>query len=99
MHIRLHHWSREIFEPVQKKGKKVYLWAATEAAIDQMDDAPGELPLNVTADRELFLEGLRRGLKQCYNTTADGVYLYEAYHQEKFNYWDDLQAIMQEVRS
>ncbi|MBN1555120.1 MAG: hypothetical protein JXA11_10260 [Phycisphaerae bacterium] len=91
--------SRDIFEPVRKKGKKIYLWAATEAVIDQMEDAPGELPLNITVDREMFLEGLRRGLGQCYNTTADGVYFYEAYDQEKFQYWDDLRTIVREART
>ena len=82
------------FADARARGKKVYIWAATEAVIDQMEDPPGQLPLNITADRELFLEGLRRALQKCFDTSADGVYLYEAYHQERFDYWKDLIEIL-----
>ena len=82
------------FAEARAKGKKVYLWAATEAMIDRMEDPPGELPLNVTADRDLFLRGLDRALGQCLATSADGIYLYEAYHQERYDYWKDLIGIL-----
>ena len=82
------------FAQARAQGKKVYLWVATEAVIDQMQDAPGELPLNVTEDRELFLAGLERMLQQCWETSADGVYLYEAYAPERYDYWRELGGML-----
>jgi len=82
------------FQQARDKGKKVYLWAATEYMIDQMEDAPGPLPLNITEDRELFLRGLERGIHQCMSTTADGVYLYEAMAPDDYDYWADIKRIL-----
>ncbi len=82
------------FAAARAKGKKVYIWAATEYVIDQMEDPPGPLPLNITEDRELFLQGMERGIHQCLDTTADGVYLFEAMAAEDCHYWSDLKRIL-----
>ena len=82
------------FKDARAKGKNVYIWTATEAVIDQMEDPPGELPLNITVDRELFLKGLDRTLAQCFATSADGIYLYEADALDRFDYWQDLAGML-----
>ena len=76
------------FARAREKGKRVYLWAATEERIDELDNAPGALPVAIADEPERFYEALGIGINACLDTSADGVYLYEAYAPEMHaGYW------------
>jgi len=83
--------SRNIYRDAREKNnKKVYIWAATEEAIDEIDNPPLPLPISIEKNREVFLKTLEQALTRCLRTDADGVYLYEAQYIEQYNYWDTI---------
>ena len=82
--------SRNIYLDAQRKNKRVYIWAATEAQIDEIDDPPLPLPISIEENREVFLKTLEQALIRCLKTDTDGVYLYEAQAIEQYNYWDTI---------
>ena len=90
----LEHSSQQ-FEKVRRSGKKVYLWAATEERIDEIENAPCSLPVSIKDDSKLFYKALRQGISSCFQTSADGVYFYETYAPEKHEgYWQELKRII-----
>ena len=66
------------FEKAQKKGIEVFVWAATENAIDELPDAPVPFPIRIDKDPDLFLSTVSENVRRTLQTTADGVYMYEA---------------------
>ena len=89
--------SHSQFARAREKGKRVYLWAATEGRIDELENAPGTLPVSVKHEPERFYDALGLGISACLDTSADGVYLYEAHAPEKHEgYWPNLKGILAE---
>jgi len=86
--------SSKQFSPIQRSGKKVYIWGATQARVDELEDSPVKVPVSVTEDRPGFLKAMRKGIEGCMEQTADGVFLYEALHPEEHEYWTDLKDIL-----
>ena len=83
------------FAAARDKGIRVYLWAATEGSVDELDGYSGRLPVRAEKGPGLFYEALEAGIHQCLDASADGVYLYEAFHPEKVEgYWKHLTRIL-----
>lgn len=91
--------SAKQFEPLIRQGKRVYIWAATEARVDELHDSPCPLPASIEKEPEDFFAAMEKGIHACANTSATGVYLYEAYAPEKYaeshRYWERLGGILQ----
>lgn len=86
-----HEHTEAQFAAAREKGKSVYIWAATEERIDELENVPGKLPVSVDDEPERFYGALNAGIAACLDTSADGVYLYEAYAPEKHaSYWKKL---------
>ena len=86
--------SADQFAGARENGLRVYLWAATEHRIDELPTGiAAPLPLYIERNRGLFIGVMENALRACYDQDADGVFMHEAWHAEKYDYFDVLQRV------